>query len=297
MLKHYFALGAALLLLPFGGRAQAPASAAVATATVQPKIMVIPYVKSGEDLRTVLEEDVNRRIAITKIKEGFDGRGFTTVDFIAKLKAAKDNQVFTSDNQTDIKTQIIELSGCDVYVVAEVDVQKSSTGSSVNLILSGYEASTGNSLSNKVGNSGKFYTDDIAKLATKAVDACIQEFLNTMNAKFTDIVANGKSVLVDISFAEGSATTMETEVGTDKLPLSDALEEWFGKNAVKNVYHIQGTTKLKMILDDVRIPLKDANGNNFSSNKYALNLFKYLQGLQLTPAKQIKGNTIYITLK
>ena len=295
MLKHYFALGAALLLLPFGGRAQAPASAA--TATVQPKIMVIPYVKSGEDLRTVLEEDVNRRIAITKIKEGFDGRGFTTVDFIAKLKAAKDNQVFTSDNQTDIKTQIIELSGCDVYVVAEVDVQKSSTGSSVNLILSGYEASTGNSLSNKVGNSGKFYTDDIAKLATKAVDACIQEFLNTMNAKFTDIVANGKSVLVDISFAEGSATTMETEVGTDKLPLSDALEEWFGKNAVKNVYHIQGTTKLKMILDDVRIPLKDANGNNFSSNKYALNLFKYLQGLQLTPAKQIKGNTIYITLK
>lgn len=297
MLKRYFALGAALLLLPFGGRAQVPASAAVATATVQPKIMVIPYVKSGEDLRTVLEEDVNRRIAITKIKEGFDGRGFTTVDFIAKLKAAKDNQVFTSDNQTDIKTQIIELSGCDVYVVAEVDVQKSSTGSSVNLILSGYEASTGNSLSNKVGNSGKFYTDDIAKLATKAVDACIQEFLNTMNAKFTDIVANGKSVLVDISFAEGSATTMETEVGTDKLPLSDALEEWFGKNAVKNVYHIQGTTKLKMILDDVRIPLKDANGNNFSSNKYALNLFKYLQGLQLTPAKQIKGNTIYITLK
>ena len=294
MLKLYFALGAALLLLPLAGRAQAPAATTVAT--VQPKIMVIPYVKSGEDLRTVLEEDVNRRIAITKIKEGFDGRGFTTVDFIAKLKAAKDNQVFTSDNQTDIKTQIIELSGCDVYVVAEVDVQKSTTGSSVNLLLSGYEASTGNSLSNKVGNSGKFYTDDVAKLASKAVDACIQDFLNTMNAKFTDIVANGKSVLVDISFAEGSATTMETEVGADKLPLSDALEEWFGKNSVKNVYHIQGTTKLKMILDDVRIPLKDANGNNFSSNKYALELFKHLRGLQLTPTKQIKGNTIFITL-
>ena len=54
--------------------------------------------------------------------------------------------------------------------------------------------------------------------------------------------------------------------------------------------------QLKMILDDVRIPLKDANGNNFSSNKYAFELFKYLRGLQLTPAKQIKGNTIFITL-
>ena len=83
--------------------------------TVQPKIMVIPYTKEGEDLRTILENDPNKRIAITKIKEGFDSRGFTTVDFIAKLKAAKDNNAFTSDNQTDIKSQIIQMSGADVY--------------------------------------------------------------------------------------------------------------------------------------------------------------------------------------
>ena len=280
--------------LPWACAAQAPSATAVNT--TQPKIMVIPYTKQGEDLRTILEEDVNRRIAITKIKEGFDSRGFTTVDFVAKLKAAKDNQLFTSDNQTDIKTQIIEMSGCDIYVVAEVSIQSSTSGNSVNLVLSGYEASTGNSLANKVGASGKYFVDDYARLSSKAVESCIADFLNTMNAKFTDIVANGKSVLVDISFSEGSATTMETEVGADKLPLSDALEEWFGKNAVKNVYHIQGTTKLKMILDDVRIPLKDAGGNNFSSNKYALELFKYLRTLQLSPSKQIKGNTIFITL-
>jgi hypothetical protein len=295
MIKFYWLLGAALLLNPEISCAQT-SPATVTVNTVQPKIMVIPYTKAGEDLRIILEQDVNRRIALTKIKEGFDTRGFTTVDFVAKLKAAKDNQAFTSDNQTDIKTQIVEMSGCDIYVVAEVDAQKTSTGSSVNLVLSGYEASTGNSLSNKVGNSGKFYTDDFAKLSSKAVESCIEEFLNTMNAKFTDVVNNGKSVLVDISFADGSATNMETSVGTDQLPLSDDLEEWFGKNSVKNNYHIQGTTKLKMILDDVRIPLKDTNGNNFSSSKYALELFKHLRTLQLDPKKVVKGNTIYITI-
>ena len=124
--------------------------------TVQPKIMVIPYTKEGEDLRTVLEEDPNKRIAITKIKEGFDSRGFTTVDFIAKLKAAKDNNVFTSDNQTDIKSQIIQMSGADVYVQAEVVIDKGASGNSVKLILTGYEASTGNSLSNKVGEVEDF---------------------------------------------------------------------------------------------------------------------------------------------
>ena len=80
--------------------------------TVQPKIMVIPYIREGEDLRTELENDENKRVAIAKIKEGFDSRGFTTVDFVARLKAAKDNNIFTSENQSDIKSQIIQVFNC-----------------------------------------------------------------------------------------------------------------------------------------------------------------------------------------
>lgn len=266
--------------------------------TVQPKIMVIPFTKEGEDIRTILEADVNKRIAITKIKEGFDSRGFTTVDFQAKLKAAKDNNVFTSNNQTDIKTQIIQMSGADVYVNAEVVIDQGNGGNSVKLILSGYEASTGNSLSNKVGESGKFYTDDFNKLSSKAVESCIEDFLNVMQIKFTDIVNNGKSVIIDVSFDAGSQHNMSSEIGSDGLPLSDQLEMWMEKNAFKNNYHIQGTTDLKMIFDDVKIPLKDqATGNNYNPNKFALELFKFIKGLGLQPAKDIKSNTIYITIK
>ncbi len=265
---------------------------------LQPRIMVIPFTKEGEDLRTILEEDINRRIAITKIKEGFDGRGFTTVDFVAKLKAAKDNSVFTSDNQTDIKSQIIELSGADVYVQAEVNVLKSPTGNSVTLVLSGYEASTGNSLSNKIGESSKFYTDDIGKLASRAVENCMGDFLNVMQTKFTDMVNNGKSVIVDISFDGGSEYKMSSEVGPDALPLSDQLELWMEKNAYKSHYHIQGTTDVKMIFDDVRIPLKDqATGNNYNPNKFALELFKFFKSLGMQTSKDVKSSTIYITVK
>lgn len=267
-------------------------------ATVQPKIMVIPYAKEGEDLRTILEGDENKRIAIAKIKEGFDSRGFTTVDFVAKLIAAKDNNVFTSENQSDIKSQIIQMSGADVYVQAEVIVEKGQSGNSVKLILTAYEASTGNSLSNKVGESGKFYTENFNKLASKAVESCVEDFLNVMQNKFTDIVNNGKSVIVDISFSADSQTKMSSEIGTDKLPLSDQLEMWMEKNAFKNNYHIQGTTDLRMIFDDVKIPLKDqASDNNYNINKFALELFKFFKSLGLQPAKDVKGSTIYITIK
>lgn len=265
--------------------------------TVQPKIMVIPYVKGGEDLRTILESDINKRIALTKIKESFDTRGFTTVDFVARLKSAKDNNIFTSDNQTDIKDQIVQMSGADIYVQAEVDINKTGSGNSVDLLLTAFEVSTGNSLSNKVGQSGKFYTDDFGKLTSKAVESVSEDFLNVMQTKFTDIVNNGKSINMDISFAQGSSQKMSSEIAPENLPLSDQIEMWMENNAYKNNYHIQGTTDLRMIFDDVRIPLKDQNGKNYNTNKFALEIFKFFRALNLQVDKDIKGNTIYITIK
>ena len=144
-------LAALLAVVTFSSAFAHEPVSAPSVQTVQPKIMVIPYTKEGEDIRTILESDVNKRIVLTKIKEAFDSRGFTTVDFIAKLKAARDNNIFTSDNQTDLKAQIVQMSGADVYVEAEDDVLLSSTGNSVKIILTAYEISTGNSLANKVG--------------------------------------------------------------------------------------------------------------------------------------------------
>ena len=140
------------------------------TVTVQPKIMVVPFVKEGEDIRNVLENDVNKRIVLTKIKEAFDSRGFTTVDFLGRLKALSKANGLAMDNQSDLKTMIIQQSGADIYVDAEIDVVLSGSGNGVKVIMTAYDTSTGNSLANKVGDSGKFYTDDIGRLASKAVE-------------------------------------------------------------------------------------------------------------------------------
>ena len=278
--------------------AMQPVTSILAQNTVQPKIMVVPYVKQGEDLRTVLEDDVNKRIAITKIKEAFDNRGFTTVDFAAKLKATTTDAAMTSDNQTDLKARIVQQSGADIYVEAEVNVLQSSSGNSVKIIVTGYECSTGNSLSNKIGESGKFYTDDIGKLASKAIESIAEDFLNTMQMKFTDIVENGKSIKINFGFAEGSQLLMSSEVGTQGLQLSDEIEIWMEEHAYKNNYHIQGTTERQMIFDDVRIPLKDPNtGNNYNPNKFGLEIFKFMRSLGIQIQRDIKGSTIYITIK
>lgn len=266
--------------------------------TVQPKIMVLPYAKQGEDLRTVLEDDVNRRIVLTKIKEAFDNRGFTTVDFEAKIKAVSQNAAFQDENQTDLRTLVVEQSGADIAVEAEISVLLGASGNSVKVILKASETSTGNSLANKVGESGKFYTEDIGKLGAKAIESCATEFLNTMQMKFNDIVEHGRSIMINFGVNAESAVLFSSEIGTQGLALSDEIELWMEKAAYKNNYHIQGTTDRAMIFDDVRIPLKDpATGNNYNINKFSLELFKFMRKLGLQVQRQIKGNTLYINIQ
>lgn len=267
------------------------------TVTVQPKIMVVPFVKEGEDIRNVLENDVNKRIVLTKIKEAFDSRGFTTVDFLGRLKALSKANGLAMDNQSDLKTIIIQQSGADIYVDAEIDVVLSGSGNGVKVIMTAYDTSTGNSLANKVGDSGKFYTDDIGRLASKAVEGQADAFLNVMQTKFNDIVTNGRSINVTIGFAQTSQYSMSSEVGANGFALSDEIEMWMSENAYKGNYHIQGTTEKQMIFDDVRIPLKDDNGNNYNINKFGLKFMIFARKMGLQIGRDISNNTLIITIK
>jgi hypothetical protein len=53
-----------------------------------------------------------------------------------------------------------------------------------------------------------------------------------------------------------------------------------------------------MIFDDVRISLKDqSTGNNYNPNKFGLEMFKFFRKLGLSISRDIKGNTIYVTIK
>jgi len=61
-----------LLLLNFGGVSVFSQNAATNSGgqvqTVQPKIMLIPYTKEGEDIRTILEADVTNELQLQKSK-------------------------------------------------------------------------------------------------------------------------------------------------------------------------------------------------------------------------------------
>ena len=266
--------------------------------TVQPSIMVIPFVPEGVDIRKALDVSQEKRQVIAEISGAFADKGFATKDFYANFKSVSQNAAFEEGVKTDLKSQIIQNSGADIFVEADININKSSEGNSVRVVLKACEASTAKVLASKIGDSGKFYTSDYGKLGAKAVQKAMEGFLTTMQQSFNDMIENGRSIVVNITFDEMSDYDTATEVGEDGFELRDVLELWMEENAYKNYYHIQGTTDKKMIFDEVRIPLKDPKtGRNYNVNKFSMSLAMFFKQYGMQVERNLNGGTLYITVR
>jgi hypothetical protein len=300
MIQNMFNKTTLILLLVLGilqpSMAQEAKPATEAPRTVQPSIMVIPFARENQDMRRVLENDINLRVAVTKIKEGFDKRGFSTVDFVAKSKLVNNDKAMEMNNLSSLKQQIIELSGADIYVETEAKINRTDGGNSVTVIVTAYDAFSGLSLANKVGNSPKFYTDNFEKLTEKAAEGIVEDFLNTMQSKFDEIVKNGRIAALNITFSENATSDMDTEVGDSGKMFSELLEKWLEENTFKGYFHLQGVTATKMIVDELRLPFFDANGNNYRPTKFAAELRNFLKKNKFESTRDVQGSKIFITI-
>lgn len=266
--------------------------------TVQPSVMVIPFVPEGVDIRKSLDVSNDKRQVIAQISGAFADKGFQTKDFYANFKSVSQNAAFEDGTQTDLKSQIIQSSGADIFVEADININSQHDGNSVRVVIKACEASTSKVLASKIGDSGKFYTSDFGKLGAKAVEKAMDGFLTTMQQSFNDMIENGRSIVVNIAFSEMSDYNTSSEIGEDGFELKDVLELWMEENAYKNYYHIQGTTEKKMIFDEVRIPLKDpTTGRNYNINKFSMSMALFFKKYGMQVDRNLNGGTLYITVR
>lgn len=278
---------------------------------IQPSIIVVPYVDQNGDMRTVLDSLLTLRVAIIKVKEAFNSRGFTTVDFVAKLKALSVDRAFMAMSSSDAKSRLIESSGADIYVTVETAQIKGNSGNRVRLNLVGYDASTARDMGTKTSTSESMFTDQFDALVERAIYRpngegkvlLLKDFLDDMQEKFDDIRENGRAIQVFFKIESSSVYDYETEIGTKGDLLKDVIDDWLSQNAYKNVYHLQGATNLEIIYDEVRIPLLDESNRNFPIQKFARQVRQFCNsvatsdGAKIQVKEDVRNGTIYITLK
>lgn len=260
------------------------------------KIMVVPYNKQDEDIRTVLDDNPHIRTAVSKVKEAFDQRGWSTVDFVANLRAAQANAAFTSDRQSNFKSDLLTTSGADFYVQVDVQITTSDSGTSTVLNVTAFETHTGASFSNKTGTS-KFASNDYEKLISKAFEQIQEEFLNTLMVKTDEIREIGRATMVEFNLDENTTIDFDSEIGNGEY-LNEIIEDWIATNAYKGRANLTGILDNKMVFDEVRIPLYDQETNKpYNLNRFASEVIKYLRSKGIQASRNIHGQKMYITIK
>ena len=141
--------------------------------TVQPSIMVLPRTIKGEDLRTIMDEQPEIRVAISKVKQAFDDRGYTTLDFETTLKALIRDETVTKDSQTEFKNRIFRNIPADIVVEIDVIISKIMVRGKENhratLILEANVTDNGNSMASVPIEGNLFYTPDKILLISSAL--------------------------------------------------------------------------------------------------------------------------------
>lgn len=273
------------------------------TKQIQPKIMVIPRVPDDHDMKAFYDTSINIQIALAKINEALQREGANLVSFDQVYKQAKQNILInrSSGNLEDFKSDVLQRSGADIYVEAKLSIvrHQGRGANSVTVILEGYQTGTGNMLGSKTGTSRINKTEDIGLLTMQAMDTVSVAFLSLMQLKFNDIHENGQSVYVEFSIHSDSQLTFDFEIGSQRKLLSEVIEDWFQEHAYKSVYNSQGVTSNKMIISDVRIPLKNPSNprSNYTGQHLYSDILRFFRSLNVPIKREIgSNNKIIITI-
>lgn len=278
-------------------KAQIAATQSSEQARAAAKIMVVPYTKQNENIQTILDDNPAVRTAVIKVKEAFDQRGWSTVDFVANLRAAQANSAFTADRQTNFKSDLLTGSGADFYVQVDIQNATDASGTNITINLTAFETHTGASFSNQTASSGRFVTNDIEKLIEKAFSKIQEEFLNNLMVKTDEIRDIGRALVIHFNLDENSSIDFDAEVNENRF-LNEIIEEFISENAFQGRANLAGIIENKMIFDEVRIPLFDqATDKPYNPNKFVNEIIRFLRTNNITATRNIKGQSLFITIK
>lgn len=281
------------------------AKAVKATAALNPTIVIVPDILSGdadfEQMRKKVAESQVCRYAIDRLSGEFQKQGFKTRDFISQLQNLKTSSLLTMDSQTDEATMVVQRLPGDIVVYVEVAVNTNGNKSNCTMNLRAVEKQTNSKLSTVPFSSGEYITTDSLKLVDYTVKRIKKDFFDNLQASFEDIIKKGREVFVEIGLSQ-SVTDWDFEQDAPATGdyFKDSLDEWLREHAFQGVYDMSNHTD-KYINIRVNIPLWNMERNrsytlsNFGSE--IRNFLKKQLGDDYKPSMVAMGTKLVITIE
>lgn len=266
---------------------------------VLPTVIVVPYKRDGESYSKILQNDYDRRIAVSSVQNGFEKRNITTVDLQGKIDAMARRAAYEQNARVAESSdqQLLMTSGADVYVTVDINKDIKREGSRVALILKAYETASGSILASLTATPvRRFSTTAVDALCKHTVDGYLQEFLDDIIKNFRPI--GGTRAVLQFAIGGSSMMTMNTPTGAHGYSLSNIIRQWVRKNSYQGKYHLQGVIDESIIFDYVTIPPKDTDGLRMDAAQFAFILEQYLKEEEgVDCSTRVDGNNIMVTIE
>ncbi|NAS14322.1 DUF6175 family protein [Poritiphilus flavus] len=272
--------------------------------TVQPSIMVLPRTDRGEDLRTIMDEQPEVRVAISKVKQAFDDRAYTTLDFETTLNARMRGEVVTKESQSEFKNRIFNNIASDIVVEIDVIISQIGKDHRATLVLEANVTDNGNSMASVPIEGNWFETSDKILLIGSALkmkndqkELLLDEFLRKMNEKWAEMRETGKTVRMEFSLAGDAEINMNQDVPSKGEKLKYVIEDWLEATALNNYYLISFVTETKLMVEDYRYSVRDPkNCTNMTTRKIERQLERFFDRIDIPAKFDNSRGTLYITI-
>jgi hypothetical protein len=241
--------------------------------TVQPTVLVVPFTTTGESALSLYEEKFEYRTIVNEISNAINKRGFSPQDLQEVIAKIKENSAIKKldDVESNPIQEILDNTSADIVVKAEINVHYENNVNSVQILMKAIDKATGKVLfASPLLSSPSFKTTDYAYIVQRLLNQedAIGTFLTGVSGELQKVAVNGRSIQISIVQNANTTYNLEDENATGDY-LSDLIIDWVKKNSYKNYYKIKTQTAKELYFEEVRIPIKDATGNNYDINTFA----------------------------
>lgn len=233
--------------------------------------------------KQAFQEDTEIGQVISKIGSLMIERGYPLKDAEQEIKAieartAEENMTTSKSTGSSIAESPLDKlknrTKADIILQIWWKVNKTEQGKIISFTLEAFDSYTSKRIAASTGN-GLPSSDIVPVMLQQAVMAQIDQFSSQLLTHFTNMQQNGREITLTIKRFGSWDKDLETEI--DGHEITDIITEWMNQNTVNKQYNNSETSENVLRLEQVKIPLQDANKNGVDARQFARNLQKYLK--------------------
>lgn len=194
------------------------------------------------------------------------------------VKQGEDNAMMSKTSCASLAESPLDVlkrkSKSDMIIQIGWSVNKEAAGKSVTFQLDAIDSYTSKRIASATG-TGESADDIVPRLLETAVKAHIPEFTQKLDNYFYEQGIKGREIVLTVKKWDSWENDLETEYDGEEL--TDCIVEWLNQNTVGGNYNLSDATENYMLLEQVRIPIKDERGMALDARGFANQLRKYLQ--------------------